>query len=66
MGIGQMEVLPAPHNHSVMGSLAKESGFPADKHKYKSHWCLAGEVTDPPVPSGILLCLTFFSSFVPL
>jgi len=48
-------------NHSMMGSLAKEPGFPAHKHKYKSHWHLAVEVIGALVPSGILLCLFSFS-----
>jgi len=59
MGIRQMEI-PSSHNHSMMGSLAREPGFPAHKHNYRSHWCLAVEVIDALVPLDTLLC--FFSS----
>lgn len=62
MGIKQMEI-PSSRNHSITGSLAKEPGFPAHKHKYKSHWPLAVEVIDALVPSGILLCLSFVFPF---
>lgn len=52
--------IPSSRNHSMMGSLAREPGFPAHKHNYRSHWCLAVEVIGALVPSGILLCFFFF------
>lgn len=55
--------IPSSCNHSMIGSLAKEQGFPAHKHKYKSNWCLAVEVMDALVPSGILLCLSLLFPF---